>query len=96
MNEDYQAFVDKFKPKLTTDDCYTPEPVMAAVLEYCRERYDIEDAEIIRPFWPGGTIPLSIILIIVSSSTTRLFRSSLKSYPITYRETSGFSCLLRL
>lgn len=54
MNEDYQAFVDKFKPKLTTDDCYTPEPVMTAVLEYCRERYDIEDAEIIRPFWPGG------------------------------------------
>ena len=58
MNADYQAFVDKFKPKLTTDDCYTPEPVMAAVLEYCKEQYDIEGAEIIRPFWPGGGLHL--------------------------------------
>lgn len=23
-SEEYKAFVDKFKPKLTTDDCYTP------------------------------------------------------------------------
>ena len=23
-NESYEEFVDKFKPKLTTDDCYTP------------------------------------------------------------------------
>ena len=22
--EDYKGFTDKFKPKLTTDDCYTP------------------------------------------------------------------------
>ena len=22
--EDYEAFVEKFKPKKTTDDCYTP------------------------------------------------------------------------
>lgn len=22
--EDYEAFVEKFKPKLTTDDCFTP------------------------------------------------------------------------
>ena len=25
-NESYDMFVDKFVPKLTTDDCYTPEP----------------------------------------------------------------------
>ena len=24
---DYDGFVEKFKPKKTTDDCYTPEPV---------------------------------------------------------------------
>lgn len=24
--EDYEAFVEKFKPKLTTDDCFTPPP----------------------------------------------------------------------
>lgn len=23
-NKEYQEFVDKFKPKKTTDDCYTP------------------------------------------------------------------------
>lgn len=23
-NAEYEAFVNKFKPKLTTDDCYTP------------------------------------------------------------------------
>ena len=25
--DDYGAFVDKFKPKKTTDDCYTPRSV---------------------------------------------------------------------
>ena len=25
--EDYDGFINKFKPKKTTDDCYTPEPV---------------------------------------------------------------------
>nr|DAK66969.1 MAG TPA: hypothetical protein [Caudoviricetes sp.] len=24
--DDYGSFVDKFKPKKTTDDCYTPPP----------------------------------------------------------------------
>ena len=28
----YEEFIDKFKPKLTTDDCATPEPVYDAVL----------------------------------------------------------------
>ena len=28
---DYDAFVDKFVPKKTTDDCYTPQPVYDAV-----------------------------------------------------------------
>ncbi len=29
--EDYEGFVEKFKPKKTTDDCYTPEPVYEAI-----------------------------------------------------------------
>ena len=29
--ENYDAFTEKFKTKLTTDDCYTPEPVYEAV-----------------------------------------------------------------
>lgn len=50
----YQEFVEKFKPKLTTDDCMTPEPVYAAVLAWARKEYGIgEDTRIVRPFWPG-------------------------------------------
>lgn len=26
-NNDYEDFVNKFKPKKTTDDCYTPPPL---------------------------------------------------------------------
>ena len=29
--QDYDAFVEKFKPKKTTDDCYTPPLVYDAV-----------------------------------------------------------------
>lgn len=32
----YDAFTEKFKPKLTTDDCYTPEPVYDAIAARCR------------------------------------------------------------
>ena len=52
---DYEAFVDKFKPKKTTDDCYTPPDVYEAVLEHVRTFYGIPDsAPIIRPFYTGG------------------------------------------
>ena len=33
-SEEYAAFVEKFKPKKTTDDCYTPPAVYEAVLNY--------------------------------------------------------------
>lgn len=34
----YQEFVDKFKPKLTTDDCYTPPLIYDTVRDWaCRE-----------------------------------------------------------
>lgn len=52
---EYAAFVEKFRPKKTTDDCYTPPAVYEAVLAWVRRRYGIaEDAPIVRPFWPGG------------------------------------------
>ena len=54
VSEDYRRFVEKFKPKKTTDDCYTPEPVFAVVLDYVRSRYGIDPASVVRPFWPGG------------------------------------------
>lgn len=52
--EDYDGFVEKFKPKKTTDDCYTPEAVYQAVLDWCVEEYGIDRGKIIRPFYPGG------------------------------------------
>ena len=52
---DYDGFVEKFKPKKTTDDCYTPPAVYDAVLQYVRETYHIaDDVPIVCPFCPGG------------------------------------------
>lgn len=52
---DYEGFVEKFKPKKTTDDCYTPQAVYDVILEWVRKRYNLSDTvEIVRPFWPGG------------------------------------------
>ena len=54
-DEEYQAFVEKFKPKKTTDDCYTPQPVYEAVRNWCRKKYGIsESVRIVRPFYHGG------------------------------------------
>ena len=46
--------MDKFKPKLTTDDCYTPEPVYQAVKDWACREYGIDPDTVVRPFWPGG------------------------------------------
>ena len=53
-NYSYGEFTDKFKVKLTTDDCYTPEPVYNAVKDWTVKHYGLEGREIVRPFWPGG------------------------------------------
>ena len=53
-DEQYRGFVDKFKPKKTTDDCYTPEPVYNTVRDWAIARYGLENRRIIRPFYPGG------------------------------------------
>ena len=50
----YEEFVDKFKHKKTTDDCYTPPTVYNAILEWVRKKCDIEGKNIVRPFYPGG------------------------------------------
>ena len=52
--DDYDGFVNKFKPKLTTDDCYTPAEVYATILEWVAENYDLSGKNICRPFFPGG------------------------------------------
>lgn len=50
----YEEFVEKFKPKLTTDDCYTPPEVYEAVKSWAVKEYKLGDREIVRPFYPGG------------------------------------------
>ena len=56
---DYDGFVEKFKPKKTTDDCYTPPAVYEAVLDYVnRNVATLEGREVVRPFWPGGDYEL--------------------------------------
>ena len=50
----YQAFVDKFKPKKTTDDCYTPPIVYDAVADWVANEYGVDKSCFVRPFWPGA------------------------------------------
>lgn len=52
--ETYEEFVDKFKPRKTTDDCYTPEGIYDVVRDYVIEKYDLQGRPVVRPFWPGG------------------------------------------
>lgn len=51
---DYDGFLEKFKPKKTTDDCYTPPTIYEAVKGWVFQRYGLGDeTPIVRPFWPG-------------------------------------------
>ena len=51
--ESYEQFVEKFKPKKTTDDCYTPDNIYEIVKGWAVKRYEITE-KIVRPFCPGG------------------------------------------
>lgn len=53
-SQEYRDFVDKFKPKKTTDDCYTPPNIYDVVLDWVVEEYGIDRDNVVRPFWPGG------------------------------------------
>ena len=53
-SEEYRAFVEKFKPKKTTDDCCTPPEIYEVVLDWVVDRYGIDRDKVVRPFWPGG------------------------------------------
>lgn len=53
-NEEYDEFIDKFEPKLTTDDCYTPPAVYDAVLKFVGTIANLKGKKIERPFFPGG------------------------------------------
>lgn len=53
-NAEYEAFLNKFKPKKTTDDCYTPPLIYETVKDWACEKYGIDESKIVRPFYPGG------------------------------------------
>ena len=53
-NEDYVEFTEKFKPKRTTDECYTPDNVYKVVADYVAERYGKDKNKFVKPFYPGG------------------------------------------
>ena len=53
-SSEYREFVEKFKPKKTTDDCYTPPEIYDVVLDYVVDRYGVAREKVMRPFWPNG------------------------------------------
>ena len=53
-SEEYDAFMEKFKHKLTTDDVYTPDNVYEALLSWAVAHYSLGDRPTVRPFYPGG------------------------------------------
>ena len=104
-NPEYQAFVDKFKPKKTTDDCYTPPTIYAAVAKWVADRYNVNAADFARPFYPGGDFerfnyapgaivvdnpPFSILSKIVEFYTEKNIRFFLFAPAV-----SCFNCLRR-
>lgn len=52
--EDYESFIEKFKPKKTTDDCYTPGYIYEIVADWVAKEYDLDRRDFVRPFYPGG------------------------------------------
>ena len=53
-NDEYNAFLDKFDAKKTTDDCYTPKNIYDAVADWVEREYGVKRECFVRPFYPGG------------------------------------------
>ncbi len=53
-DEDYQAFLEKFEAKKTTDDCYTPANIYDVAKQWCLKKYKLGNPPVVRPFYPGG------------------------------------------
>ena len=51
---EYAEFLSKFEAKKTTDDCFTPPAVFAAVHQWAAAEYGLQGRRIVRPFHPGG------------------------------------------
>lgn len=44
--ETYEEFVEKFKPKKTTDDCYTPPEIYEVVKQWACNKFNIDQDKI--------------------------------------------------
>lgn len=54
-SEEYYNWLEKFEPKKTTDDCYTPPKVYDIVLDYVnKEVISLDGLNVVRPFYPNG------------------------------------------
>ena len=102
--EDYDAFVAKFnadRPK-TTDECYTPQPVYQAVLEWLRGRANIEGRPIVRPFFPGGDYknheyPENCVVVAQKRpvvAKTRKYSDNVITSALLHKKTKGLDVLI--
>ncbi|MEE1108582.1 MAG: hypothetical protein UH229_00755, partial [Lachnospiraceae bacterium] len=106
-DEEYKAFVAKFKAKKTTDDCYTPPNIYDAIAGWVAAEYGIERERFVRPFYPGGDYqhfayepgavvvdnpPFSILAEIVGWYTERKIRFFLFAPTLTLFSSSSSSC----
>ena len=53
-DEEYLEFLEKYKAKKTTDDCYTPTLIYEAVAKWVENEYHVNRKDFVRPFYPGG------------------------------------------
>lgn len=52
---DYKEFTEKFKPKKTTDDCYTPPEIYDLIRDWVDANLcPLSGRRVLRPFRPGG------------------------------------------
>lgn len=82
-NAEYAAFTAKFKPKKTTDDCYTPPAVYNAVAEWVAREYELNPADFVRPFWPDTDyteFPYRAGCVVVDNPPFSLFARILDYY----------------
>ena len=105
---DYEKFITKFKAAKTTDDCYTPQPIYEAVVDYVFRKGNLpEDTEIVRPFRPNGDYtaeeypegcvvidnpPFSILAKIVKFYVTRGIKFFLFAPALTLFSSSSSYC----
>ena len=106
-DEEYQQFLEKFKQKKTTDDCYTPTEVYDAVAKWVSDTYNIDRRHFERPFYPGGDYknaeypkgcvvvdnpPFSILAEILQFYTKKGIKFFLFAPSLTLLSSSSSSC----